>query len=62
MFTVGHVHTWDHDSGYSVAGTRNLPRGVGGSRVLLYAHPGRRSRGASTPRGTPGGPQAEPKF
>ena len=62
MFTVGPVHIRDYGPGYFVAGARNLSRGAGRSRVLMYAHSGRRSRGASTPHGTPGGPQIEPKF
>jgi len=28
MFIMGPVHTWDHDLGCSVAGTRNLPQGI----------------------------------
>ena len=33
-----------------------------GEVVLLYAYLGKSNRGASTPRGTPGDPQVEPKF
>jgi len=62
MFTMGLVHTRDHGPECFVASARNLPRGAGRGRVLLYAHSGRSNRGASTHRGTPEGSQIDSKF
>ena len=62
MFTMGLMYTRDHGPGCFVASAHNLPLGTGRNMVLLYAHSGRRNRGASIPRGTLGGPQVEPKF
>ena len=61
MFTMGPVHTRDHDPECIVDTEPTARRRRG--RVLLYAYSGRsNNRGASTPRGTPGGPQVELKF
>jgi len=49
MFTVGAVHTRDHDPGYSFAGGRNLPRGDREGLIGCPFQDGTQKEGASTP-------------
>ena len=60
IFIVGPVHAW-----ITTHGVPSLVYGTGREahwRVLLCAHSGISKRGASSPFGTPGGLQVEPKF
>jgi len=62
MFTVGPIHTRDHSPLCSVTNTEPTARRIMCKGSYLYALHEVSNRGGSTPRGTPGGPQVEPKF
>jgi len=51
MFTVGPVHTRDHDPGCSVAEGRNLPQGDQEGLIGCPFQDGTKKKGASTPLG-----------
>jgi len=62
MFTVGAVHTRDHDPGCSVAGERNLPQGD--QEDLIECPLSRRYQegGSQHSPQSPGGPQVRPEV
>ena len=58
----GPVHTRDHGPGCSVAVTKPNGGKAGAKGFIVCPWKRYNNRGGSTPRGTPGGPQVEPKF
>jgi len=51
MFTVGPVHTRDHDPGCSVTGVRNLSQGDQEGLIECPFQVGAKKEGANTPLG-----------
>ena len=62
MFTMGHIHTRDHDLGCSGADPEFAARQTGGGCYIMPIQEYNRRWGAGAPLRTPEGPQVKPEV